>query len=216
MRITVLGATGRVGRQVVQQALDAGHAVTAVVRNPERLPIAPHPRLDVATVADVTDPEALFPAMSGCDAVVSALGPAGNKGAKSAPIAGPALRATVEAMGQAGVRRLSALSAAPVGPEAEGEAIFTRKVVLPMLRSLQKDLYADLASMEQAIAEAPVEWTVVRPPMLLNRPYTGTYRRVVGGNVPGARTVSRADVAHALLTCLDEPETVGQGVGVAA
>ncbi|MGG8410439.1 SDR family oxidoreductase [Streptomyces sp. 12297] len=215
MKITVFGATGGVGRLVVRQALDAGHEVTAVVRDPARLPVPAHPRLHVATVRDVTDPGPLFHVVAGHDAVISALGAAGNKQAKASPIAEPALRAIVKAMEAAGVRRLAAVSAAPVGPVPDGDSALTRTVVFPILRRLLRDLYADLAGMEEAIRASATEWTVVRPPMLLDRPHTGRYRRALDANVAGGKTIARADVADALLTSIEDPSTVGHVLGVA-
>lgn len=216
MKLTVFGATGGVGREVVRQALAAGHEVTAVVRDPARLPVAPHDRLQVAVVPDLTDAQALVPALEGRDAVVSALGSANNKQAKAAPVTGPALRAVLAAMERAGVSRVTAVSAAPVGPDVPGEDFFARAVFLPILRRVLRDLYADLAVMEATLAGSTAQWTVVRPPRLLNRPGTGTYRRVIGGNVPGGRVIPRADVAHALLTTLTDPTTIRQAVGVAS
>lgn len=215
MKITVFGATGGVGREVVRQALDAGHEVTAVVRDPARLGVAAHERLRVATVADVTDGEALLGVVSGRDAVVSALGPATNKQAKATPIAGPALVAITAAMDRAGVRRLSAVSAAPVGRLPDGEGVFTRAVVYPLLRRLLRDVYADLADMEAAMGASGTQWTVIRPPMLQDKPRTGTYRRAIDGNVRGGRVIPRADVADALLTTLTDPATTHHAVGVA-
>ncbi|MGY0062138.1 NAD(P)-dependent oxidoreductase [Streptomyces sp. LZ34] len=215
MKLTVFGATGRIGRQVVQQALDSGHEVTAVVRDPARLPVPAHPRLQVVTVPSLTHHEPLLPAVTGRDAVISAVGPTSNAQAKTTHIAGTALRAITAAMDRTGVRRLSAVSAAPVGPVAEGEGPLTRAVVFPLLRRVLRDTYADLAAMEEAISASGTEWTVVRPPKLTDKPRTGAYRRVVGGNVPGGMTISRADVADALLTCLDDPATVGRAVGIA-
>ncbi|WP_411106128.1 NAD(P)-dependent oxidoreductase [Streptomyces sp. cmx-4-9] len=215
MKLTVFGATGGVGREVVTQALAAGHEVTAVVRDPARLAAVPHDRLRVAVVRDLTDAQALVHVLEGRDAVVSALGSANNRQAKAAPVTGPALRAVLAAMDRAGVTRLAAVSAAPVGPDVPGEDFFARAVFLPVLRRVLRDLYADLAVMEAALAASTARWTVVRPPRLLNRPGTGTYRRVVGGNVPGGRTIPRADVAHALLAALDDPSTVCRAVGVA-
>ncbi|CAM5411582.1 NAD(P)-dependent oxidoreductase [Streptomyces avidinii] len=215
MKITVFGATGGVGREVVRQALEAGHEVTAVVRDPARLPVPAHERLRVATILDVTDPEAVLSVVSGQDAVVSALGPANNKQARTAPVTGPALSAITSAMDRAGVRRLSAVSAAPVGPLPEGAGFFTRAVVYPLLRRLLRDVYADLADMEAAMAAGGTEWTVIRPPMLRNRPRTGTYRRAIGGNVRGGRVIGRADVADALLAALTDPACTRRAVGVA-
>ncbi|MFE2146651.1 NAD(P)-dependent oxidoreductase [Streptomyces sp. NPDC059456] len=216
MKLTVFGATGGVGREVVRQALDAGHEVTAVVRDPARLDVPAHARLRVAVVRDLTDEEALFPVLTGRAAVISALGAASNKQARLAPVTGPAVRAIVSAMDRAGVRRFAAVSAAPLGPDVEGDGVIARKVFLPVLRWALRDLYADLEVMEAAIRASGTRWTVVRPPRLLDKPRTGNYRRVIGANVPGGRTISRADVADALLASLTDPATAGHAVGVAA
>ncbi|MEV7562732.1 NAD(P)H-binding protein [Streptomyces sp. NPDC089795] len=215
MKITVFGASGGVGREVVRQALDAGHEVTAVVRDPARLPVPAHERLRVATVADVTDPEAVSSVIDGQDAVVSALGSASNTQARTAPVAGPALSAISSAMDRAGVRRLSVVSAAPVGPLPDGEGLLTRAVLYPLLRRLLRDVYADLAVMEAAVAAGRTEWTVVRPPRLQDKPHTGRYRRVIGANVPGGSVIPRADVADALLAALTDPTCTRRAVGVA-
>ncbi|MFE9564644.1 NAD(P)-dependent oxidoreductase [Streptomyces sp. NPDC006487] len=216
MKLTVFGATGGVGHEVVRQALEAGHEVTAVVRDPARLDVPAHERLRVAVVRDLSDEEALASVLEGQEAVVSALGAANNKQARLTPIAGPALRSIVSAMDRAGVSRLSAVSAAPVAPDGPEDDAFTRVVVYPILRRALRDLYADLAVMESAIAASGTQWTVIRPPKLLNRPFTGTYRRAVDANVPGGKVIGRADVADALLTTLSDPSTSGHAIGIAA
>ncbi|WP_431906304.1 NAD(P)-dependent oxidoreductase [Amycolatopsis thermoflava] len=75
MKLTVFGATGGTGVEIVRQALAAGHQVTAVVRDPARLDVPPQARLEVVT-ADVFDADSLVPAITGREAVLSALGPA--------------------------------------------------------------------------------------------------------------------------------------------
>src|SRR4051812_50133462 len=80
MNITVFGATGGIGKQLVAQALRHGHDVTAVVRDPSRLPIN-NPALTVVTLPGLEDPDLLVPALRGCDAVLSAIGPRGRKDA---------------------------------------------------------------------------------------------------------------------------------------
>lgn len=216
MKITVFGATGGVGREVVRQALAAGHEVTAVVRDPARLEVPAQERLRVAVVTDLTDGSALLPVLAGRDAVVSALGSASNKQARLHPVTGPALRSVVAAMELTGVGRLTAVSAAPLGPDAEGDGVLLRKVGYPLLRWALRDLYADLEVMEAVIASSGVRWTVVRPPRLLNRPGAGRYRRALDANVPGGRVIARADVATALLDTLSDPSTTGHALGVAA
>jgi putative NADH-flavin reductase len=211
MKVTVFGATGRIGEQVVRQALDAGHKVTAVVRDPARFDVS-HPALEVATVPGLTDPEVLRPVLEGSGAAISGVGP---RGRKDGPVASSATRGILRAMEASGVRRLVAVSAVPVGPVPEGESFVNRRIVLPLISAFARDVYADLAAMEDEIRRSTTEWTIVRPPKLVNKPLTGTYRTCVGGNVPRGYSISRADVAHAMLAALDDPATVKQAVGIA-
>ncbi|WP_314171511.1 NAD(P)-dependent oxidoreductase [Streptomyces winkii] len=217
MRFTVFGATGGTGRQLVRQALDAGHEVTAVVRDPSRLPVPEgeperKDRLQVVT-ADVTDAEALAPAVAGRDAVLSALGAPSNR---AAGIASRGTREILRAMEAGGVRRYVGVSAAPVGPWGEGESLLVRTVMLPLVRRALREVYADLAVMEDVVRESGLDWTVVRPPRLTDKPAKGTYQRVIGGNVQRSNTVPRADLAAAMLAMVDDPATVKQAVGVAS
>jgi len=211
MKLTVFGATGRIGEQVVRQALDAGHKVTAVVRDPARFDVR-HPALEVVTVAGLTDPEVLRPALEGSDAAISGVGP---RGRKDGPVASSATRGILRAMEASGVRRFVAVSAVPVGPVPEGESFVNRRILLPFIGAFARDVYADLAAMEAEIRRSATEWTIVRPPKLNNKPLTGRYRTRVGGNVPRGYAISRADVADAMLAALDDPATVRQAVGIA-
>lgn len=214
MRLTVLGATGGTGRQLVRQALDAGHEVTAVVRDPARLPLT-HEQLRVHT-ADVTDPEALRPAVEGRDAVLSALGPSGRKQARTEAVASRGIHGALAAMRATGVRRLVAVSAAPTGPVPDGEGPLGR-LAFAVLRTVLRDAYADMARMEEAVrAEEGLVWTVFRPPQLLDKPLTGRYEQVLGGAVPRRHRIARSDLAHAMLAALDDPATERQVVGVAS
>ncbi|MFE5794698.1 NAD(P)-dependent oxidoreductase [Streptomyces sp. NPDC056503] len=211
MKLTVFGATGGVGREIVRQALEAGHEVTAVVRDPARFAVTGE-RLDVFR-ADLTDAGALRPAVAGRDAVLSGLG-ARNRADAATGIAARLTRPVLAAMGAEGVRRLVVVSAAPVGPAAEGDGLLDR-AVLAVVGGVLKDVYTDLRVMEAELAASATDWTSVRPPKLTDRPVTGRYRTVVGGTPPRGRTLARADVAHAMLAVVDDPSTVRQGVGVA-
>ncbi|ALO10369.1 putative nucleoside-diphosphate-sugar epimerase [Streptomyces venezuelae] len=211
MRLTVFGATGGIGREIVRQALASGHEVTAVVRDPARLAVTGE-RL-VVHRADLADPETLRAAVTGRDAVLSGLGARGRADAATG-VAARLTRSVLAAMEAERVRRLLVVSAAPVGPAAEGDGVLD-KAVLAVISSVLKDVYADLRVMESALAASATDWTSVRPPKLTDKPLTGRYRTVVGGNPPRGRTLARADVAHAMLAMIDAPTTVGQGVGVA-
>ncbi|MGW0708739.1 NAD(P)-dependent oxidoreductase [Streptomyces sp. NPDC002643] len=209
MRLTVFGATGGIGGQLVRQALDAGHEVTAVVRDPARLEVAGAPGLEVVR-ADLTDPGALRPAVAGRDAVLSGLG---ARGRKDAGVATRLTRTVLDAMEAEGVRRLVVVSAAPVGPEPKDGPL--DRGMRALVSAVLKDVYADLREMETALAHSATDWTVIRPPRLQDKPLTGRYRTVVGGFPPRGRFIARADVAHAMLTLMGDTGAVKQGVGVA-
>ncbi|WP_433546171.1 NAD(P)-dependent oxidoreductase [Streptomyces sp. CA-294286] len=209
MRLTVFGATGGVGREIVQQALAAGHEVTAVVRDPARCTVKGE-RLTVFR-SDVSDPEQLREAVAGRDAVLSGLG---ARSAKDAGITTTLTRVVLRAVEAAGPRRLVVVSAAPVGPVPERQPALDRLMIRAIGRVL-KDVYDDLRAMEGELARSATDWTSVRPPRLTDAPLTGVYRTVVGGTPRSGRTIARSDVAHAMLAALDDPTTLRQGVGVA-
>ncbi|MEU9672228.1 NAD(P)H-binding protein [Streptomyces parvus] len=210
MRITVFGATGGVGQEIVGQALAAGHEVTAVVRDPDRLP-GPLEGAGPHGVVRLDDEAAVRAAVAGRDAVLSGLG---SRGRKANGVAERLTGRIVSAMEAEDARRLLVVSAVPVGPEPADDPLvdrFMRRAIGAVLA----ELYADLARMEAVLADSATDWTAVRPPRLTNGPRTGVYRKVVGGTPRSSRTVSRADVAHAMLALIDDPAAVKQGVGIA-
>ncbi|MFF8406401.1 NAD(P)-dependent oxidoreductase [Streptomyces sp. NPDC015684] len=209
MNLTVFGATGGIGREIVRQALDAGHRVTAVVRDPARLGVTGD-ALEVFR-ADLSDPDRLGTAVAGRDAVLSGLGP---RTRKDAGVTTRLTRNVLRAMEAEGVRRLLVVSAAPVGPAPQDDGVLDRGV-RSLVSAVLKDVYADLRAMEAELARSDTDWTSVRPPRLQDKPLTGHYRTVVGGSPRAGRFIARADVAHAMLSMIDDKGTVGQGVGVA-
>ncbi|MFJ4711262.1 NAD(P)-dependent oxidoreductase [Streptomyces sp. NPDC088785] len=209
MKLTVLGATGGIGREIVRQALAAGHEVTAVVRDPARLAVTGE-HLEVVR-DDLSDAGSLRPAVAGRDAVLSGLG---ARRRSDAGIATTLTRTVLRAMEAAGTRRLLVVSAAPVGPMPENSPLADR-IGGKIVGALLKDIYRDLTAMEAELARSATDWTSVRPPRLQNKPVTGAYRTVVGGFPRAGRFAGRADVAHAMLAMVDDPATVKQAVGVA-
>jgi uncharacterized protein YbjT (DUF2867 family) len=226
MKLTIIAATGAVGRQLLSQALDAGHDVTAVARNPAKLPpdiLASQAARIVTADLAAPDPQVLEAAIGGADAVLSALGPHNNS---DAGIAAPGTRAIIAAMRATGVRRIVAISAAPVGTVASpgrpapprhdpGDGFFMRHVGVRIAKTLFGKVYEDLALMEDILRTSGLDWTILRPPQLTDKPLTGRYRTVYGHNLRGGRSVPRADVAHYMLAVLTQPETIGQIIGIA-
>jgi putative NADH-flavin reductase len=220
MKLTVFAATGGIGRQIVEQALAAGHDVTAVARNPKDLPAAVRTaRADLSAA----DPATVESAVDGADAVLSGLG---RRSPSDAGIAWRGTQAIVSAMNAAGVRRVVVVSAAPVATLASpgrpnpprrdpGDGLVVRSVLAPLLKAMLKEAYRDLALMEDVLRDSGLDWTVVRPPRLIDKPMTGQYRTTYGQNLRRGLSISRADVAHLMLQTLDHPESVKQTVGVA-
>jgi len=222
MKLTIFAATGGIGRQLLDQAVAAGHDVTAVARNPQNLPATPA-RVVPADLA-AADAAALQTAVEGADAVLSALG---ARTKADTGVAAHGTKAITEAMRASGVRRVVVVSAAPIGtvpspgrphpPRHDpGDGFIIRYLGDPLIKRVLRAHYADLAQMEDVLRDSDLDWTVVRPPRLTGKPVTGRYRTAYGQNIRGGAFVSRADVAHYMLRALNQPETFRQTVGIAS
>ncbi|GGV36407.1 NADH-flavin reductase [Kitasatospora herbaricolor] len=220
MKIVILAATGGIGRELLDQALAAGHEVTVVVRNPDRLS---RPVRAVRADLAAADPGALEGAVAGADAVLSGLG---ARSSAEAGVAWRGTRAITAAMTATGVRRIVVVSAAPIGTVASpgrpnpprrdpGDGFLMSRLGTPIVRAALRKHYADLARMEDVLRAGTLDWTVVRPPRLTDKPLTADYRTAYDRNIRGGAFASRADVAHLMLRVLGEPESVGHTVGIA-
>jgi putative NADH-flavin reductase len=220
MRLTIFAASGGIGRQTLEQALAKGHDVTAVVRNPKKV------SADVRIVAaDLSgpDPAVLESAIHGADAVLSGLGP---RSMSEVGITERGTRAIVQAMQVENVRRIVVVSAAPVStvpspgrpnpPRHDpGEGFFMRNLLSPLIKRVLRKHYADLALMEDTLRQSSLDWTIVRPPRLTSGPLTDAYRTAYEQNLRGGVVIARADVAHFMLSVLEQPETIGKAIGIA-
>ncbi|MFE2108585.1 NAD(P)-dependent oxidoreductase [Kitasatospora sp. NPDC059463] len=208
MEIVVVGAAGRTGRLVVEKALADGHGVTALLRDPAR-PVAEHERLTKVR-GDVFDAGSLTGPLEGKDAVVVALGVTG-RGATT--VFSEGVRNVIAAARAGGVRRLVAMSSA--GLETGHLPAVQRFVAGLVVDRIYRNIHLDLGRMEAEIEAGSLDWTIVRAPMLTDGPATPGYRAVVGGHLPRASRVARANVADYIVTHLDDPATFGRRVEVA-
>jgi putative NADH-flavin reductase len=191
VKLLVVGASGRTGRLVVEQALGHGHEVTAFVRDPARLAIS-RERLSVV-VGDATAPVTFAPALEGQDAVISVLG-AGRGSAPTVLADGAANLA--RAMTARGVARLVIVSAAGVGGHAGELPLIARAFsLLPAMRAVREAQEA----MEGEVMLSSLDWTIVRAATLTNKERTGHYRVVEGPIVPGGKRIARGDLAAFVL-----------------
>ena len=197
MRIAVIGVTGRTGRRVAREALDRGHRVAGIARRLESVDLE-HPDLNLVA-ADVRDADSLADALTGCDAVVSALG----VGSSRAPtdLYSKGIANVLDAMAVASVPRLSVISAAPVGPRAE-QPFLEGRVVMPILDRLFGATYADMRRMEATLRDGDADWVSLRPPRLVDKPGLGAYRIGADAPLPRARSLRYGDLAAALLDVL--------------
>lgn len=220
MRLTIIAATGGIGGHLLDQALAAGHEVTAAVRSPEKL----EDRVPAVAV-DLAAPDSanLDLAVKGSDAVLSALGP---RRKEEWGILERGTEAIVEAMTRVDARRLLVVSGAgvsvvptpsrPAPPKREpGAGFINRYINTPLARSVLGEHFVDVAMMEHVLRQSGLEWTAVRAPLLTDRPLTGVYRTAVGHNVPRSFRIGRADVAHFMLQAIERPETIRQAISVA-
>lgn len=203
MDLTVFGANGSSGRQVVSQSLAAGHHVIAVTRKPNEYPLR-SPHLDVVA-ADVTDPDGVDRALSGSHAVISTFGVPYSR--NKITVYSQGIANITRAMTIHSIKRLVCVSSTTVATEeVPGESLFWGKVVIPFLRNvLGRTLYDDMQRMEEIVQSSSLDWTIVRPAGLFDATeptddYEVAARRLLG------RVTSRADLAHALIKEATEPQ----------
>jgi putative NADH-flavin reductase len=203
MRLFVLGATGGIGRQLVQQGLSRHHQVTAFVRSPQKMAVGPE-NLRVIS-GDVRNEEQLRNALPGHDAILSSLG---HRRGGPATLLSASARSVIAAMKDTDLRRILVVSVAFLFPESGLPGAILRNIVL-------RANGADSKGMERIVAEGGLDWTVVRPPRLTNGPRTERYRVEDSHLPPRGSVISRADVAHFMLDEAERGAHIRQIVGVA-
>jgi putative NADH-flavin reductase len=200
-KLLVLGATGGTGRQIVAQALDAGHSVTAFVRHPDRMPIR-HERLRLAAGDVPGGGPPLGDAVRGQDVVISALG----RGRSFNPdgLIERAVPSIINAMKANHVGRLIFVSAMGVG-DTSGDAPFIARL---FARLLLRRIYADKLAGEGLLKRSDLDWTIVHPTLLTDGPLTRQYRTGAHLELRGMPKISRADTADFILTQIDDRSNI--------
>jgi uncharacterized protein YbjT (DUF2867 family) len=198
VNIIVFGASKGVGRQVVQQALEKGHTVTAFARNPN---LVPHPNLSVVQ-GDALDADAVSQAMTGFDAVICALG-SGNT--NEARVRSTGTTNIVAAMRAKGIKRLVAVSSFAVGDSRKG-------LVAAIAWFFLRAALEEHERQETVIRTSGLSWTIVRPTGLTDDPATGKIR--VGTS--GRGRIPRADVAAFVLNQLIDDSGIGKAITISS
>jgi len=196
MNILIAGASRGIGRQLLEQALAAGHAVTALARDPTKAAGA-HERLRTVQ-GSVLDPSSVAAAMAGQNAVCCTTGV--KTPWEQPTVFSEGTRRLLEAMKKAGVRRLVCITGIGAGDSRGHGGFLYDRVFFPLLL---KAVYADKERQESLIRASDADWTIVRPGFLTNGPLTGNYRALTDLSDVTAGRISRADVAHFMLQELE-------------
>lgn len=204
MRVLVLGATGGVGRLVVENGLKRGHEVTALVRSPEKVGDLASP-VTVVT-GDALDPRAVANAVTGQSAVIYALG-AGN--VRHTSLFSDSTRVLLTAMTQHAVRRLICVTGVGAGDTKGHGGFLYDRLVYPLFT---KGVYADKDKQESLIRESQTDWTIVRPAPFRNARPSGPLRVVTDVDNITLRRIARVEVAEFLIDELEQNRYVRQSV----
>jgi len=185
LEVVVFGAGGRTGRLVVDEALRAGHVVTAAARGP----LDPDRRGLRTVRVDVRDADAVAAVVAGQDAVISVVGPAGRT---AGGLYSAAARSIVAGMAATGADRLVAVTSSGVRLDDPHHPWWYRLLA----RTVMREAYGDMRRMEEIVRASGVDFTFVRPARLVDEPATGTVRIADGANPPRGLRVTRADLAR--------------------
>ncbi len=198
MKIIVFGASGNTGRQLVEQALEAGYEVVAYVRNPSKLNIS-NEHLTVIQ-GELSDAALIESAIKGTSAVLSALGPRG--GSKNKPLT-HGMQNIIAAMKNQGVRRLimtSTLSA----KDSKDKPDFRTKAMVNLVKTTMHAAYEDIVSVAETVRASDLDWTIVRLAILNNKPKSGKVKVGYVGTGEVKTQIRRADIADFMLKQIED------------
>ena len=208
MKIAVIGATGGTGKLVLQSGLDKGHDMVGLARRPEEIQMVSK-RLSTARI-DAYDSDSLAAGMAGCDAFVSCIGAGGLFASRKAAglLAGTA-KPMIDGARKAGVNRCVIMSSVGVVEDPDEEWVY-RHIIKKILRPY----YDDMATMEAIFNASDLNYTLLRPPLLQDKPARGDYRTQEGFVERGYR-ISRRDTADFIVKLLQDNLYVRKPVGIA-
>ena len=204
-RLLIIGANGGIGKQCVITALEAGHYITAVLRNPANLSIT-HEHLEIVQ-GDIMRPDTFEKHLQNKEVVISGIGTGGRFFSdKPTTLYSQGNVNVLHGMEKAGIKRAFFISASAIeiSPVLPWLVRFVEKYVV---QKLLKHMYADLREMEKEVRRSNGNWTIIRPPQLTDGPQTGNYRVAVNTFLKKCLKVSRADVAHFIINNIHNKDT---------
>lgn len=206
----VFGASGGTGLQVTKQLIEKGYDVTVALRNPSAFSLQDN-NLTVCK-GDVMLPDSFAEALKNKNVVISCLG--NGSSLKPTTIYSEGMQNIISAMKKADIKRLICISAGALYTNQE-MGVFIRFLTKAVLQKILKNIYSDMRLMESMVEKSNLEWTIVRPPMLKNKPLKGNYRIAVHSHIKRPFSIARADLAHYMVSCIANSETFKAKVEIA-
>lgn len=204
MKIAVFGATGGTGREIVAQALMAGHQVSLLVRDPARL--SEKSQQANIIVGNVLDPQKVRETISGADAVAVSLG---SRSDSPENTVSEGTNNIVRVMQELNVQRLVVVTSLGLG-ESKDQVPIAFKLVM---KTVMRKIMADKERQEAVVRASGLDWVIVRPGELSNDPPTGKYKFGTDSSIMAGR-ISRADVAEFVLSNLSDDKFLHQAVAI--
>ncbi len=200
MNITIFGGTGATGLLLIEKALESGHLVTVFARTPSKILPIQNENLRIVK-GELTEPDKIEEAIKNADAVISVLGP--NQKTKGLVIA-DGIKSIVDTMKKNGVKRLIA-TATPSFKDSNDKFQFGFAFGIFMIKALIKDSYNNIVLTGKYISESGLDWTIVRLPMLSDKPASGKIKAgYTGDGTVSLFSLSRVDLAYFLLQQLTD------------
>ena len=205
-KVLIIGASHGIGLETVRAALRAGHSVRALARSAASIPIQ-DANLDKVS-GDALDRDTIRNALQDVDVVIQTLGVnyAPRFIFEGTTLFSESTRILVDAMKAAGVKRLITVTGLGAGDSRGHGGLLYDAVVFPLLL---KRVYDDKDVQEWIVRSSGLDWTIVRPGLLTNRPATGRYRVLTASKDWRFGAISRADVADFLVRQVDDRALIG-------
>jgi len=201
LNILIIGAYGGIGKNAVEIALNKGHYVTAMVRDPAKLAIT-HSNLKIVK-GDIMHPETFENYLNNQDAIISAVG---GKMNEPTTLYSEGNNNLLKAMKKMNINRAFFISAAAI-EISPVQPFIIRLATKYIVQKLFGWGYADQRVMEKLVKESNINWTVMRPPRLTNKPATGNYRIAINSFLKKCLSISRADVAGFMVDNINNEKT---------
>lgn len=197
MRLCIFGASGKTGSLIVEQALEKGHQIDALIRKPPE-----HSPMQRIIRGDILEPNKAEDAVSQADAVIWAIGASSKTHPNVCSLGTKILLAAMEKHSK---KRLIAITGAVAGPKSH--LGYSYQVTMGIAGKKARARIKDKQLQESLIAATDLDWTLLRPPRLTDGKLTHNYIYEEVASVQSFTSLSRADLAHFVVNHLDDKET---------